>query len=86
MNNDNFIDTYRHLNPKTVKYSYWNLRSGGREKNQGWRLDYFVVSKFMMNAVVESEINTEYWGSDHCPLSLTIDTDQIILQDPVMNN
>lgn len=72
-----FIDTFRHLNPKLAKYSYWNLRSGAREKNQGWRLDYFVTSQSMIQAgsatlVINSEINNEYHGSDHCPLSLTI--------------
>lgn len=70
-----FVDTFRHLYPKMAKYSYWNLRSGAREKDQGWRLDYFVVSKQMMNAVVDSEINNEFHGSDHCPLSLTIKRD-----------
>eukprot|EP00347_Sterkiella_histriomuscorum_P009598 403340594 len=73
-----FIDTYRHLNPHSVKYSYWNLRSGARDKDQGWRLDYFVVSDFMMPSVLTSEINNEYHGSDHCPLSLSFHPDKIV--------
>jgi exodeoxyribonuclease-3 len=72
-----FVDTFRHLNPKLAKYSYWNLRSGARERNQGWRLDYFVTSQSMSQvgvspSFIDSEINNEYHGSDHCPLSLTI--------------
>ncbi len=53
------------------------MRSGAREKNQGWRLDYFVVSGSLMNAVLDSEINNEYHGSDHCPLSLTLDLTKV---------
>ena len=79
LKNAEFIDTFRHKYPKLVKYSYWNLRSGARQKNQGWRLDYFLVSGSMTNAVINSEINDEYWGSDHCPLSLTLDIDRILL-------
>ena len=67
-----YIDTFRDLHPKQVKYSYWNLRSGARQKDQGWRLDYFVVSKALQPRVLASEINNEYHGSDHCPLSLTL--------------
>lgn len=52
LKNANFVDTFRELHPKLVKYSYWNLRSGARQKNQGWRLDYFICSQKMMPAVV----------------------------------
>jgi exodeoxyribonuclease-3 len=48
--NQGFIDTFRHKNPKFAKYSYWNLRSGARDRNQGWRLDYFVTSQSMLQA------------------------------------
>jgi hypothetical protein len=57
------------------------LRSGAKAKDQGWRLDYFLVSEPMMKAVIDSEIHKEYDGSDHCPLSLTIDLSQITLLD-----
>lgn len=70
--NQGFIDTFRELHPRQTKYSYFNLRSGAREKGQGWRLDYFVVSRQLQKRVTESEINDEYYGSDHCPLSLTL--------------
>ena len=69
-----FVDTFRHIHGKRVKYSYWNLRSGAREKNQGWRLDYFVASQAICQQVIDSDINDEYWGSDHCPVSLTLKT------------
>lgn len=82
LTNREFVDTFRHLHPNTVKYSYWNLRSGARNRNEGWRLDYFVTSKFMLPAVVSSEINDEYHGSDHCPLSLTLNPHLIPIQKP----
>lgn len=59
MENEKFVDTFRHLNPKTVKYSYFNARSGAKQRNQGWRLDYFVVSESLINSVVNSEILVE---------------------------
>ena len=52
-----FVDTFRHLNPQTVKYSYWNRMYGHRKKNHGYRLDYFIVSKQMIEAVHNSEIH-----------------------------
>ena len=64
-----FVDSFRHLHSGVTKYSYWNVRSGAREKNQGWRLDYIVASKGIIDKVVSSEINTEFMGSDHCPVS-----------------
>ena len=67
-----FVDTFRHLHPSATKYSYWNMRSGARDKDQGWRLDYFVVSKQLMTRVVSSDISTEYMGSDHCPINLEL--------------
>ncbi len=67
-----FVDTFRRLHPGATKYSYWNLRSGAREKDQGWRLDYFVVSGKLMERVISSDIATEFMGSDHCPISLEI--------------
>lgn len=72
-----FVDTYRHFHPDTTKFSYWNLRSGARAKNQGWRLDYFVASKSILNCpsvkMVDSRIHNEIDGSDHCPISLVIE-------------
>lgn len=72
-----FIDTYRHFQPSKSKYSYWNLRSGARAKGQGWRLDYFVASRSILEStdvkMVSAEINNEIEGSDHCPVSLVLD-------------
>ena len=67
-----FVDTFRHLNPTATKYSYWNLRSGARAKDQGWRLDYFVCSASLLDRLLASNINTEHMGSDHCPISLEL--------------
>ena len=68
-----FVDTYRALHPDTVEYSWWSYRFHARENNAGWRIDYFVVSKRFMEHVLEAKIHNEIYGSDHCPVSLTID-------------
>lgn len=65
-----FVDSFRRLHPKEAKYSYWNLRSNARAENKGWRLDYFVVSEALMDAVEESDMLNKVTGSDHCPLKL----------------
>ena len=67
-----FVDTYRHLRPEEVGYSWWSARFGAREKNIGWRIDYFLVSKPMMSAVQDSYIMPDEMGSDHCPIVLTL--------------
>ncbi len=67
-----FVDTFRSLNPQTIKYSWWSYRGGARSKNVGWRLDYFLVSQSLMPSVKDSEILNEVMGSDHCPVQLTI--------------
>ncbi len=63
-----FIDTFRHLYPERVKYSWWSYRSRSREKNVGWRIDYFVVSKRLIDRIKEADILNEVYGSDHCPV------------------
>lgn len=67
-----FIDTYRYLYPNNVKYSWWSYRTRARERNIGWRIDYFVVSKRLMDRVVDSLIYDDVYGSDHCPVGLII--------------
>ncbi len=67
---NSWIDTYRHLYPKTVKYSWWSMRTGGRAKNIGWRLDYFIVNEEAIKYVKDSLINNDVFGSDHCPVEL----------------
>lgn len=66
------IDTFRYLNTSSIKYSYWNYRFKCREKNIGWRIDYFLVSKKIINKIVKSDILTDILGSDHAPLIFEI--------------
>ena len=68
-----FKDTFRELYPEKVQYSWWSYRFKARERNAGWRIDYFVVSDRLMDAVRESSIHDQVQGSDHCPISLEID-------------
>ena len=68
-----FTDSWRKLNPGVVKYSWWSYRFHAREKNVGWRLDYFVVSDALWPRVTGAEIHNEILGSDHCPVELDID-------------
>ena len=68
-----FTDTFRTLYPDTVKYSWWSYRFKAREKNIGWRIDYFVVSDRLKQAVKDSVIYDQVQGSDHCPIGLEID-------------
>ena len=65
-----FIDTFRHLHPDTVKYSWWSQRFGARAKNVGWRIDYVLVSKGFEKKVKEAFILNEVMGSDHCPVGI----------------
>lgn len=68
-----FADTFRSLYPEEVKYSWWSYRFQAREKNIGWRIDYFVTSERLMDKVLKSSIHTDVFGSDHCPVSLEIE-------------
>ena len=67
------IDTFRSLHPEEVKYSWWNQVTRARDRNIGWRLDYFFVSPDLKDRVLAAEIHTEIMGSDHCPISLVLD-------------
>lgn len=71
--NSGFSDTFRTLYPDAVKYSWWSYMFSSREKNVGWRIDYFLVSARLMELVSDAEIHNEVMGSDHCPVSLTIE-------------
>lgn len=68
-----FKDTFRELYPDEVQYSYWSYRFHAREKNAGWRLDYFLVSDDIYSKVKDSSILSSCYGSDHCPVMLDID-------------
>ena len=68
-----FSDTFRTLYPDTVKYSWWSYMFKAREKNAGWRIDYFLVSNRIMGNVRDSFILNEIMGSDHCPVGIEIE-------------
>ena len=67
-----FIDTWRSLHPDEVKYSWWSYRFKAREKNAGWRIDYFLVSENLKDRIVSADIHNEIFGSDHCPVELIL--------------
>lgn len=68
-----FTDTYRCIYPEKVEYSWWSYIGRAREKNIGWRIDYFIVSNKLSKKIKEAKIYTEIMGSDHCPIGLEID-------------
>lgn len=70
--NAGFVDSWRMLNPDTVKYSWWSYRFKARERNAGWRIDYFIVSESMKDRITGAEIHNEIFGSDHCPVELDL--------------
>ena len=68
-----FVDTFRYLYPdKTGAYSWWSYRFRAREKNAGWRIDYFLVSARLMDQVADAQILNDVYGSDHCPVALVL--------------
>ena len=67
-----FIDTFRTLYPEQVTYSWWSYRFQARQKNAGWRIDYFLTSARMLPLIVDAKIHTDILGSDHCPVELTL--------------
>ena len=72
--NSGFIDTFRYLYPdKTDRYTWWSYMRKAREKNVGWRIDYFIVSDSIKDKIKEANIYQEIMGSDHCPIGLEID-------------
>ena len=73
LQNSGFVDSYRYLYPDKVEYSWWSYRFKAREKNAGWRIDYFLVSEESKDKIKEAKIHTDVFGSDHCPVSLEID-------------
>ena len=70
---ENFVDTYRHEFPTTTaEFTWWSYRSHCREKNIGWRLDYFFASKSLLHHIKQTKIMKEITGSDHCPVHLIL--------------
>ena len=70
---EGFIDTFRFLYPEEVIYSWWSYRFRAREKNTGWRIDYFITSGDLKDRIKDAKIHTEIFGSDHCPVELDIE-------------
>ena len=69
-----FVDTFRHFHPDQRDiYSWWSYRFKARERNSGWRIDYFVTSERLVPRLTSAKIHTEIYGSDHCPVELVID-------------
>lgn len=70
--NSGFVDTFRKLHPTEIAYSYWSYRFKSRERNTGWRIDYFLVSESILDKVENASILPEHLGSDHCPIMLAL--------------
>lgn len=69
-----FVDTFRHFNPeKKEAYSWWDMKSAARERNVGWRIDYFFVNKELIHKVKKVGIRADVYGSDHCPITLELE-------------
>lgn len=69
-----FVDSLRHLYPeKTDVYTWWSYMNKVRERNIGWRIDYFILSERIAKHIIDSEVHSEVLGSDHCPIALTIE-------------
>ena len=68
-----FIDTFRTLYPEQVTYSWWSYRFQARQKNAGWRIDYFIISERLRSRLHDAKIHTDILGSDHCPVELDLD-------------
>lgn len=70
--NAGFVDTFRLMHPDEIKYSWWSYRGGARQRNVGWRIDYFLVSPSLTSKIKNATILNEIHGSDHCPVMLEI--------------
>lgn len=68
-----YIDTFRHFHPEPNKYTWWSMRTRARERNVGWRIDYFYVSKDLIDKVKDSYILSDVMGSDHAPIAMLLD-------------
>ena len=71
--NAGFTDTFRYLHPDEAKYSWWSYMFHAREKNVGWRIDYFIISNRLCDKITSAEIHNDIMGSDHCPVKLEIE-------------
>jgi exodeoxyribonuclease-3 len=67
-----FTDTFRWKYPEQITYSWWSYRFQARQKNAGWRIDYFVASNRLQSQIIDAKIHTDILGSDHCPVELEL--------------
>tara|TARA_B100001142_G_scaffold47464_2_gene44221 strand:+ start:3770 stop:4543 length:774 start_codon:yes stop_codon:yes gene_type:complete len=72
-----WIDTFRHFNNDPDRYTWWTYRFGARERNIGWRIDYFFVNESFISDIENAEIHDSVMGSDHCPVSITLKNDEL---------
>jgi exodeoxyribonuclease-3 len=72
---DGYVDTFRYFHPEQVKYSWWSYRFNARKNNAGWRIDYFFVTRDLIDkgVVKDAFIDTDVFGSDHCPVGLVME-------------
>lgn len=71
--NASYVDSFRHFHPHTKEaYTYWDMKTRSRDRNVGWRLDYFFITKEFIKKIKKAEIHNEIYGSDHCPISITL--------------
>jgi exodeoxyribonuclease III len=67
-----YVDTFRHFNQEPNHYTYWDIKTGARERNVGWRIDYFFVNENLLPSLTEAFIMSEVMGADHCPIGITL--------------
>lgn len=72
-----WVDTFRHFHQEPERYSWWSYRSGARQRNIGWRIDYFFVNQSFISQIEDAEIHENTLGSDHCPVSIKIFDDEL---------
>ncbi len=68
-----FIDSFRYIYPNKEQYTWWSYMNNSRQKNVGWRIDYFIVSQSLQNKIIDAKIHSDILGSDHCPIELDIE-------------
>ena len=70
---DGFVDTFRHFHPDDRRYTFWDQKTRARDRNVGWRIDFFLVDQNILDKVVSANIHSQIMGSDHCPISIELD-------------
>ena len=68
-----YVDTFRLFHDEPERYSWWTYRFGARQRNIGWRIDYFFVNESFVDSVLDADIHEDVMGSDHCPVSIEIE-------------